>query len=106
MKWDAKNCLILLRVLFDNSRSLYKLSRQISLLSEVKWSKSMTKVFYMRDILKTLHIRVRVVYGGQRLRTKSTSWVLVSFAHEFQFLSPCYFDVEGRNSSSNFPLMA
>ena len=60
------------------------------------------KVSTMRDIFETPHIRLRVVYVGHRLRTKSTSWVLVSSAHEFWILSPCYFDVEGRNSSSNF----
>ena len=71
-----------------------------------RYLRGVTKLLYMRDIFETSHIRVRVVYGGHRLRTKSTSWVLASFAHEFRFLSRCYFDVEGRNSSLNFTLMA
>ena len=31
------------------------------------------KVSAMRDIFETSHIRLRVVYGDHRLRTKSTS---------------------------------
>ena len=60
----------------------------------------------MRDILKHYIYEYLFNDGGHGLRNKSTSLVLVRFAHEFRFLSPCCFDVGGRNSSSNFTLMA
>ena len=60
----------------------------------------------MGDIFETLYVRVCVVYGGHRLRTKSTSWVLISFSHEFRFFSPYYFDVEGRNMGALYHLVS
>ena len=71
-----------------------------------RYLRGVTKVLYMGDIFETLYVRVCVVYGGHRLRTKSTSWVLISFSHEFRFLSPCYFDVEGRNMGALYHLVS
>ena len=71
-----------------------------------RYLRGVTKVLYMGDIFETLYGRVCVVYGGHRLRTKSTSWVLISFSHEFPFLSPCYFDVEGRNMGALYHLVS
>ena len=45
---------------------------------------------------ETSHMSMCCVWWSQ-IKTKSTSWVLWSFSHEFRFLSPCYFYVKGKN---------
>ena len=49
-----------------NNMSVFDLKQSVK--QAKRYLRDVTKVFYMRDIFETSQIRLRVVYGGHRIK--------------------------------------